>query len=138
MSDHAVSHYLQKHILEYLTDAVTYTRYLALLTAKPNANGTISEVSGSGYARANLYDSTVTDSVFPLYTGTSGYLANDRILSFAKNTGTWTTAYYWAIMTAVTGGNLLTWGQIIPGYLVPNNEYATFPVGTLIIRCPTA
>ena len=137
MSDNAVSYYLQDHILEYITDGVTYTRYLALSVDAPSPNGTFTEVSGSGYARTNIYNSTISANSFPSYDGSSGHIANDKIISTAKATGTWTTANYWCIMTAVTSGSLLTWGRIYPSVTAVNNDYVTFPVGTIVIRCPS-
>ncbi len=138
MSDYAVSYKLQEHILEWIAGVNGETRYMALSVDKPNANGTFTEVTGTGYARANLYDSISGTHLFPQYTGNSGYLASQRILSFAQATGSnWTQANYWAIMTAVTGGDLLTWNRIYPGVIVPNSEYFTLPVGEVILRCPT-
>lgn len=106
------------------------TLYLALFTATPSDAGGGTEVSGGSYARAAVtcalanwagsqgVGTTVASS------GTGGQTSNNADIAFPAPTGNWGTITSFAIMDALTGGNMLIWGALTTSKTVNNGDAA--------------
>lgn len=102
------------------------TRYIALFTVSPSDSGGGTEVTGGSYARK----STVAADWNAAST-TTGTTSNATAITFAQATANWGTVSHWAIMDAVTGGNLLRWGELTTPKVVNSGSTARFPIGSL-------
>ena len=91
----------------YATDTATAlpTRYyIGLSTTAPTITGTnVSEPSGSGYARVELTT---------LGKPSGGVVTNSASVDFPESTASWGTVTHFVIYDALTGGNLLQYGQL--------------------------
>lgn len=130
--ENAASYYVAKQFIDFLTgkvrpDAVTGGRFLALFTTNPAPGNTGTELSGGSYARKTCAASFTAI--------TSGQLtaSNTSAITFTTATGNWSTAYYWALFDASSGGNLITWGWIPQGITVLNGQTLTFPIGSIVV-----
>ena len=106
------SDYLKNAIVQHTLgipayDHAGYSCYLALFVTDPQGDGSGTEVSGGSYVRKIIDWGTAAD----------GIIANDAAINF---TGLPATAInYWAIYDAVTGGNMLYYGPLSTGVVVP-------------------
>jgi hypothetical protein len=79
------------------------TVYVALYTAVPSDPSGGTEVTGSGYARQAVAAAA--------WTRTGSSISNNAEVAFPTVTGTPYTVVGWAIMDALTVGNMLYWGD---------------------------
>jgi hypothetical protein len=79
------------------------TVYVALFTAAPSDSAAGTEVSGSGYARQAVASAG--------WTRTASSISNNAEVAFPTVTGSAYTVVGWAIMDALTVGNMLYWGD---------------------------
>lgn len=118
------SQYLISKILNQIFNATSYsfpaTLYAALWTSTLTAastGATSGEASYTGYARVAV---TANTTNFPLSSGGSA-IQNATAITFAANAGTLQTATYFAILDALTTGNLLYWGSIASTAINPGD-----------------
>ena len=99
---------------------------LALLTAKPapdDDGSELAEVVAADYARI-----TVAASVF---TADSGAMYNESTVTFPTATNDWGVIRYWALTTALTGGEFITAGRLTTAKRVNTGSVASFEPGAL-------
>ena len=91
----------------YSTDTGTAlpTQYfIGLSTTAPTITGTnVSEPAGSGYSRVKLTN---------LSKPSGGVVTNTASVDFPESTASWGTVTHFVIYDALTGGNLLQYGQL--------------------------
>jgi len=102
----SLSNYAENEFMDHLFNGVATsitTVYVALSTADPLDDATgLTEPVGNGYARATI---------------TFGAAATRRVTQnaevvFPQATGAWGTITHWALMDALTGGNMLAHGAL--------------------------
>jgi hypothetical protein len=125
------SNYLDQKLLNLFFGLGSYsfppTVYLALFTASPGPGNTGTEVSGSGYSRQALLQSSANWSL------SGETVSNVNAISFPFFTGAVGTVVSFGLYDAATGGNLLYWGDIAAPYQksFSTNDQAVFPAGAL-------
>ncbi len=131
------STYLEDKLLNWMKGtafgAAPATVYVALFTTPPaddNTGGV--EVSGGSYARAAITTSTGFSAISG---GTAPHqISNSGTVTFATPTANWGTIVAFAIMDALTVGNLLYWNALPgPGQVINNGVVASFAPNTLIV-----
>lgn len=124
-------------ILQFVLGKAAYTApagcYVALFSTTATAdNGSFTELSGSGYARATIdaanastaWSATTTDS-------TGVWKTNANTVSYAQATANWTAATGFGIYDASTVGTLLYWGTFAGATTVGNGATASFASSAL-------
>lgn len=119
------SDYLENKILDVFFRGQAFTPpatvYLALYTATPTDAGGGTEVAGNGYTRQAI----------PMATPASGgVVSNTGVVSFTAVGGDFGTITHVGVFDAPTGGNLMTWDDIIP-IAINNGDTLDFPIGEL-------
>jgi hypothetical protein len=131
------SDYLENRILDHFLGGVASsapaTVYVALFTTAPNdaSTGTSPspgvEVSGGNYARA-----AVTNNATNWPNASGGAKSNGTAITFATPSANWGVIVAFAIVDALTNGNILYWGLITPNKTVNNGDPApSFAIGDL-------
>lgn len=106
------------------------TFYVALFTTTPTDAGGGVEVSGGSYARIAVTSSlanwagTQSAGSTTVSTGTSGTTSNNGVITFAAPTANWGTINGAALMDALTGGNMWTYGNLTTPKTVNNGDAA--------------
>lgn len=101
--------YLEQKVLEYVFRGQAFPQpsalYLGLFTVLPTSDAGTggTEVSGGGYARANL---GTLSNAFTAWSASSG-IKNSADITFPQATAAWGTIVGLGIWDAATGGNLL-------------------------------
>jgi hypothetical protein len=93
--------------------------------------GTGTEVASGGYARV-----AVARSGSPGWTAAAGSLGttgNSGSIAFTTATGSWGTVNQFGIFDALTGGNLLYWGDLGSPRTIGAGDTATFAAGAITI-----
>lgn len=138
-----LSNFLRNSLLDALLRgqaayAPPQTLYVALFTSEPAADGSGTEASGSGYARASIASSlanwagTQGAGTSGVSTGTSGATSNNNAITFGAPTGSWGTIVGAALYDAPTGGNMLFFGSLTTALAVNNGDPApSFAAGAL-------
>src|SRR5260221_2045890 len=129
------STYLEDKLFKWLKGtafgAAPATVYVALFTTAPaddNTGGV--EVSGGSYARAAITTSTGFSAITG---GTAPHqISNAGTVTFATPTANWGTIVAFAIMDALTVGNLL-YSNTISSQVINNGVVASFAARVLII-----
>jgi hypothetical protein len=124
--------YLENKLLDHVLGRVTYTPpttvYVALFTTPVSDTGVGTEVSGGGYARVAVANTTASWT-----TAANGQKSNAVAITFPKATANWGTVVAWAIFDAATGGNCLYYGDVNPSIAVYVNAQPQFAAGSLTI-----
>jgi hypothetical protein len=130
------STYLDDAILAHIVGKTAYpipTAYLALSTANPLVSGAgMAEPVGNGYAR-------VVTAAGDWNTPSSGAVNNANAFNFPAATGAWGTITYFALMDALTAGNMLAYGQCldpsgnVTTKVVGNGDILSMAAGSLVI-----
>lgn len=103
--------------------------YLALFTASPGENGSLtSEISGGDYARVEL------TSLMAAANATTGISTNSSAVTFAAPTANWGMVQYIGIVDDSTGGNVLFYAPVANPRAVNNGDPAvSFAVGSITV-----
>lgn len=106
--------------------------FVALLTASPTEAGALTEVTGGGYARAQLDPS---DANWSAPVSGNGLVENAAVITFPTPTGNWSGPItHLAIVDRATGGNPRYIGALTNAKTVNNGDPApTFPIGSFDI-----
>lgn len=124
------SDYLENKLLDHVLGGSDYTRpgtvYIALFTTAPSDTGGGTEVSGGAYARASVTNNATN---WPAASG--GAKSNGQAISFPTSTAAWGTVVAFGIYDAVSGGNLLYWGELTSSKAVGDAEDWQFGVGDI-------
>lgn len=102
--------------------------WFALFNTDPTAANTGVEVSGGGYERVKIPSMTFAQIVSGKMT-----TSNTSKVTLPRATGTWTSANYWAILDAQTGGNLIVKEALLVTANVTNGQQPEFDVGDLVV-----
>ena len=104
------------------------TLYLALFSTNPGGNGSGTEISYSGYARRPIVWGS------PSINGALGEIKNTNLIEFTTvPSATGLIAGYAAIMTALTGGNVVYYGALGANYPLMQGVKPTVPIGSLTV-----
>lgn len=102
--------------------------YLTLFSTNPGANGSGTEIGYSGYARKLIVWGT------PSINGALGEIKNTELIEFATvPSATGLIAGYAAIMTALTGGDIVYYGALGANYPLMQGVKPTVPIGSLTV-----
>ena len=126
------SNYLENKVLDHVLGGADYSRagtvYVALYTVAPTDAGGGTEVTGGSYARA-----TVTNNATNFPAAVSGSKSNGVAAAFAQASANWGTVVAFGILDALTGGNLLYWGDLTASKTVESGDTAEFAIGGIVI-----
>lgn len=104
------------------------TLYLALFSTNPGGDGSGTEISYSGYARKPIVWGS------PSINGAFGEIKNTNLIEFATvPSTTGLLAGYAAVMTALTGGNVVYYGALGANYPLMQGVKPTVPIGSLTV-----
>lgn len=104
------------------------TLYLALFSTNPGGDGSGTEISYSGYARKPIVWGS------PSINGTLGEIKNTNLIEFGTvPSTTGLLAGYAAIMTALSGGNVVYYGALGANYPLMQGVKPTVPIGSLTV-----
>ncbi len=112
------------HILKTASFTVPTNIYIALFTAAPTDSGGGTEVTGGSYARVlhNSWDAAA-----------AGASENTGAITFVEATASWGTVVAFALFDAVSGGNMLAWGDLTTSKAIGSGDTASFADGELDI-----
>lgn len=128
MTTAVLTDYLEGKLIDYvLRDGVFASPtnvYIGLFTASPSDVGGGTEVSGGAYARK-----TLTGGFNPAASGTT---SNTADIVFVTSTGVWGSVTSLGIFDALSGGNLLFYGDFTGGPIqIDTGDTLTIPAGGL-------
>ena len=106
------------------TPAVPEKYYLGLSSAAPalDGSGVVEPGDGTGYARVEL-----TSLSAPV----NGVVTNNAAIDFAESTSEWGTMTHFVVYDALTGGNLLMYGELSASRRVEAATIMTIKLGSL-------
>lgn len=122
----------ERAILDSLFGSGSPTSYeLGLSTAAPTEGGTLSEVSGGGYARVTL---TSNATVFPPASTSLGVTtkSNGVTINFVAATGSWGVVTHWFLYDPVAA-RPLNWGALTPSRTISAGDILRINAGHLNI-----
>lgn len=98
--------------------------YLGLSSTAPALDGTgaTEPAASAGYARVELTS---------LSEPTNGHVTNDAAIDFAESTADWGTMTHFVVFDALTGGNLLMFGNLSVSRTVEAATIMTIKAGSL-------
>ena len=125
----SLSNLAEDLVLDWLFTTASATRptawYVALYTVAPGEGGGGTEVSGGSYARV-----AVTFTV----SGTAPTTASNSVaVEFAAATGNWGTIVAAAIFEALSGGNMLAYGDLTAPKAIDSGDVLRFAIGEIDI-----
>jgi len=133
--------YLENQIIDHIFRTASFTKpthlYVALFTAAPSDAGGGTEVTGGSYARVDLPPlnanwNATQGGTTGASSGTSGLTANATAITFPAPTANWGTVTHFAIMDAITSGNMLIWDALTASRTILNGDPApSFAIGAL-------
>lgn len=120
------TNFLEQKIAEHVFGGTAYTApatlYVALYTTAPDDTGAGTEVSGGSYARQSM-----------AFTVTADTASNTVNVEYPKATASWGTVTHFAILDAVTSGNMLCYGTLTASKTVASGDTLRFNAGELDI-----
>lgn len=118
--------------------------FMALYTANPTDAGGGTEVTGGSYARVSVastmanWAGTQAAASTVASSGSSGTTSNNSVITFPAPTANWGVVTGFAILDAVTGGNMLVHGALSVSKTVNNADAApSFTAASLSIQLDT-
>ena len=120
--------YLEDELIDHVLRNAAYssptTVYVGLYTAMADGEaGTGTEVSGGSYARQVAVFDAPTD----------GVTQNTSLITFPAATAGWSTVTHFALLDAVSGGNMLYYGTLTASRTVLTDDVLSIPVGDLTV-----
>jgi hypothetical protein len=126
------SDYLENELLDHVLGNAAYsapsTTYIALFTTAPTDAGGGTEVSGGAYARVAFANNATN---WPAASG--GTKQNGVAITYTQATADWGTVVAFAIMDALTVGNILYWGDLTASKSVENGDTAEFAINGITV-----
>ena len=118
----SLSDYSEALLLDALLAEMPF--YVALSTADPGDDGsTIAEPADAAYARIESSDFSRTDNT----------ISNTVAVTFVASSASWGTITHFALLDAITDGNILGSGALSPSATVGAGDIAQFAIGALTI-----
>ena len=99
--------------------------YIALFTTAPTDSTAGTEVTGGAYARV--------DSKGKWATPAAGAVSTNAVITFPTASADWGTVVGFAIMSAISAGNMLMWGTLTANKAVNSGDTASFASGALTL-----
>lgn len=128
-----MSNYLANKILNQNFNGAAWsppaTIYVSLHTATLTPAGTGTEASGGSYARQAI---TCDTTNFP--TTTTREIKNAGVVTFPTAAAPWGTVIYFGIWDALSGGNLLWYGEVDPSKTIGIGDALSIPINLLIFQ----
>lgn len=125
------SNWLEDQIVNYFFRAQQVTQptqlYLALYTTNPTDADTGTEVVGASYARRLIGFSVPTQQ------NDKSVISNSARIEFPRATGSWGEISYFAIRTAASGGNMLTYGSFNKPTTINDGDQYVIEAGNLTV-----
>lgn len=116
---------LGNHLLRNVALTSPTTVYVGLYTAPPGETGGGTEVTGGAYARqAVTFGAPATPGVF----------TNSADVTFPTATANWGTVTDFAILDAVSAGNMLIYGTLTASKIVNNGDVFKFLASNLTVN----
>lgn len=135
----AFTNYTENEILKHIFRTGSFVKptalYVGLMSSLTDGEaGTVTELSGGGYARVNNapLDANWTDSI-----AGNGTTTNAAAITFPAATADWTAATHFGIWDAATAGNLLIYASLGTLRTITNGAVASFGPGTLTVQVDT-
>ena len=120
------TNYLENKIAGHVFGGTAYTapatHYVALYTTAPDDTGAGTEVTGGSYARQSM-----------AFTVTADTASNTANVEFPKATASWGTVTHFAILDAVSAGNMMCYGTLTASKAVASGDTLRFNAGELDI-----
>lgn len=124
------SNYLESKILNHVFGKSDYSSpnvYVGLLSGEPNGGDSpISEPDCPSYTRVET-DASSWGQV------TDGLMENAENITFSMACENWGTVTHFALFDAVSGGNVLAYGNLGPSVTISSGNIPRFAPGNLII-----
>ena len=132
----AFTDYTENAIANHIFRGIAFTMpaalYAALFSAVANGEtGSVTELSGNGYARAACNPGT---SNWNAPVAGNGTVANGVAITFPQASGDWGTVAYWGLYDAATGGNLLVYAPLANSRNITNEATPSFAAGAMTIQ----
>ena len=121
------TNYLETEILDHVFAGAAYTApgtlYIGLFTAISDGEaGSVTEVSGSAYARQTM-----------AFTTSGATTSNNATVEFPTATGSWGTITHVGIFDASTSGNLMVYATLTASKAIASGDVFRVPSGDLDI-----
>ena len=121
------TNFLETEILDHVFAGAAYTapttKYIGLFTAISDGEaGSVTEVSGSAYARQSMAFST-----------SGATTSNSAAVEFPTATGSWGTITHVGIFDAVSSGNLMVYATLTASKAIASGDVFRVPSGDLDI-----
>ena len=121
------SNFLETEILDHVFAGAAYTapttKYLALFTALADGEaGSVTEVSGGGYARQSV-----------AFTTSGNTTSNNAAVEFPTATGNYGTVTHVGVYDASTSGNLMAYAALSSNKTIETGDVFRVPSGDLDI-----
>ena len=122
------SDYLEDALLDHVLKTSAFSQpsniYIELYTTAPTDAGGGTPVSGGSYARvqSNVWDPS-----------SGGSASNTNKVTFPQASANWGTVVAFALFDAITGGNMLAWGDLTASKAVNSGDTAEFGIGDLTV-----
>lgn len=131
----AMSNYLEQKLNDHVLGGGDFTRpgtvYFALFTGVSNGDaGTVTEVSGGGYARASVTNNTTN---WNNTTTPEGTKTNKTAIIFPTSSGSWGIVTHFGIYDSSSSGNLLYWGELTSSRTIASGDTPRFNAGEFSI-----
>jgi len=123
-----ISNYAENLILQFMLRSDVVTRPSSWYVSIYSDSGTLTndqptqELSGNGYSRQSVSFTSAA----------GGSCSNSNLVTF-QATGPWASANYLGITDALTGGNLLFWGEFENKFSLQNGGQILFAINTINI-----
>jgi hypothetical protein len=132
----ALTDYTENEIIKHIFRTGSFTKptaiYIGLMSAAaaPEA-GTVTELTGNGYARVSV---APLDANWAAPSAGNGTTSNVAAITFPTATADWATATHFGIWDASTAGNLLVYATLTASRTVTNGSTASFAIGALTFQ----
>lgn len=130
MATIGMSNYLANKLLNFMFNGAAFTPpatlYISLHTATLTAAGAGTEVSGGDYARQ-----AITPNVTNFPTTTTREIKNAIAVGYPVAAAPWGTTIFFGIWDALSGGNLLWYGEVDPSKTIGIGDALSIPINLL-------
>lgn len=139
----ALSNHLENKVLDHILRGTAFTAplsvHIGLLTAAPDDTGGGVEVSGGGYARAEVVSGAAAwnntqGNTTGASTGVDGTIENAATIAFPTPSAGWGTVTHFAVYDAATGGNLLFYAALTSPKTINSGDAVSFAAGALSLQ----
>ena len=132
----AFTNYTETQLINHLFRTASFTKpsalYIALFTAVTDGEaGTVTELSGNGYARV-VYNPLDANWTAPI--AGNGTTTNALAVTFPAATADWGIISHFGIFDALTTGNLLIYAPLTTARNITNGSTPSFAASALTIQ----